>query len=310
MKKKVINKLKSIYSIFHAYDYPETQGGWKKIEKVALNANNIYFDPYVYKFNDEYWMYVSNRTQNCIELFKSCDGRKWTSCCECLVGSNSNTWDNVVNRACVVKQEDKFLMYYTGQHNNESKIGIAVSDNGYKFERIDENYCLTADKPFENKSVMNPCVLWSRSKKKYLMWYSAGAFIEPDVICYAESKDGINWKKKDKPVFIHGNEKYDRCKVAGCDVHYLNDKYVMYYIGYQNINIGRICMAYSNDGIVWERDTNNPIISPSKNLWDAHSVYKPSVLWEDKKIMLWYNGRKKYDEKIGLAVKNMENNYV
>lgn len=44
-----------------------------------------------------------------------------------------------------------------------------------------------------------------------------------------------------------------------------NDRYYMFYIGYQNVDTARVCMAESNDGIHnWVRSTDNPVISPEK----------------------------------------------
>lgn len=137
------------------------------------------------------------------------------------------------------------------------------------------------------------------------MWYAAGDQFEPDVICYAESTDGVNWAKHmDNPIFEKSEEKYDQCKVGGCDILKENGKYYMFYIGYQNVDTARICIAESDDGVNgWIRCKDNPIISPEKNSWDADAVYKPTVVFnkKEKQLLLWFNGRKKNSEKIGMA---------
>ena len=53
----------------------------------------------------------------------------------------------------------------------------------------------------------------------------------------------------------------------------------------------------------WIRCKDNPIISPEKNSWDADAVYKPTVVFnkKEKQLLLWFNGRKKNSEKIGMA---------
>ena len=83
-----------------------------------------------------------------------------------------------------------------------------------------------------------------------------------------------------------------------------NDRYYMFYIGYQNVDTARVCMAESNDGIHnWVRSMDNPVISPEKNSWDADAVYKPTVALnkQKNKLLMWYNGRKQNCERIGLA---------
>lgn len=50
--------------------------------------------------------------------------------------------------------------------------------------------------PWEGKSVQEPTVLWDRGK--YRLWYSGGFWEQH--IGYAESRDGIHWKKRSEPI--------------------------------------------------------------------------------------------------------------
>ena len=159
----------------------------------------------------------------------------------------------------------------------------------------------------EGKSVMNPCVIWDDRRNMFRMWYAAGDTYEPNVICYAESPDGYRWEKQNNNIIMKKNshKKYKRNRVGGCDIVKVTDNlYIMTYIGYENIDVARICCAVSKDGgITWKDCPQNPILSPSKGKWDCNSVYKPTIcksLGSDK-WMLWYNGRSKNQEYIGLA---------
>ena len=77
----------------------------------------------------------------------------------------------------------------------------------------------------------------------------------------------------------------------------------MFYIGFEDIHTARICMARSKDGITnWERYSKNPIIEPTPGAWDGDATYKPYALFDGKKWMLWYNGRIKHLERIGVAI--------
>ena len=154
---------------------------------------------------------------------------------------------------------------------------------------------------------MNPCVLYDDNK--YKMWYAAGETYEPNVLAYAESTDGINWvKSRINPIFTaeKGNI-YEQDRVGGCQVIKTEDMgYIMFYIGYENIDKAQICIAHSDNGITqWKKSTANPIIFPQANSWDKDACYKPSFLWneEENKWMLWYNGRSETDEFIGYAYK-------
>ena len=121
-------------------------------------------------------------------------------------------------------------MYYTGQYNGISKIGLAFSDDGYNFVKYNNNPVLEPEFDFEKQSVMNPHVIYDKEENLFKMWYSAGETYEPDVICYATSKDGITWKKYEKnPIFTPNPKKMslDWFKIGGCDVHKIsNQKYI------------------------------------------------------------------------------------
>lgn len=291
-----------------AYDFTETLDGWVKGKYPVWGHKQgiVCFDPFVRIWEDLYLMMYSNRNTGNIEQIASRDGSLWGKQEIVISGSKADNWEHIVNRGCFLYRNGKKYVWYTGQNNGISSIGFAECIINGKFEKYNLNPIIRAEKEFEGVSVMNPCVLWDEESNFFKMWYAAGENYEPDVICYATSQDGINWKKRDAPVLCSGEDKYDQYKVGACDVVKLSDnQYVMYYIGYQNIDIARICKAYSEDGIHWVRSNNNPQISPSKGSWDSDAVYKPTVCISKKndKIMMWYNARKGRKEYIGQAIK-------
>ena len=130
---------------------------------------------------------------------------------------------------------------------------MAFSDDGYNFVKYNNNPVLEPEFDFEKQSVMNPHVIYDKEENLFKMWYSADETYEPDVICYATSKDGITWKKYEKnPIFTPNPKKLslDWFNIGGCDVHKIsNQKYLMFYIGYSDINTARIFVAKSKNGI-------------------------------------------------------------
>ena len=79
----------------------------------------------------------------------------------------------------------------------------------------------------------------------------------------------------------------------------------MFYIGYEDIDTARICVAVSDNGVTgWRRLASNPIVSPGAETWDGDACYKPSAYRdkENKRWLLWYNGRRKSAEYIGLVI--------
>ena len=292
-----------------AYDYPPENDGWIKYGSPILGGEaGTFYDPFVRRIDNHYIMMVSHRNTKSIVRCDSNDGIHWSNPVSVLKPNKESGWEDRVNRACYWIKDGVWYLWYTGMDEKEAKIGLAVSKDGYSFKRYQQNPIIVPTESHEQGAVMNPRVLWDDADSVFKMWYSAGEKFEPDVLCLATSKDGINWEKHGQnPVFTHGIDKYDQCKVGGCDVVKVNGRYLQFYIGYENIDNARICVAESNDGIDWKRIKQNPILSPTKGAWDSDAVYKPSVCFDIKKnnAYLWYNGRKGHNEYIGLATKKL-----
>ncbi|MBR3094902.1 MAG: hypothetical protein IKH12_04865, partial [Clostridia bacterium] len=211
------------------------------------------------------------------------------------------------NRNCVLKTGSTYKMWYTGQANGRSSIGYAESDDGLHFHRVQTEPVLVPETPWENLSVMNPCVLFENGR--YRMWYSAGETFEPNVLCYAESCNGLHWEKSPlNPILTNAPQNiYERERIGGCQI--LPHKelgYLLFYIGYRDIHTACICCACSRDGVTgFRRCRHNPLILPTPGAWDADSCYKPSAVYDEaeNKWRIWYNGRNGGVEYIGLAEK-------
>lgn len=287
-------------------------GDWNKYKNNPVLGDEYtgsVFDPYVMIDSDgTYRMYVSWRRKGAIAVTTSKDGINWSELQIVLNKDETTGWEDIVNRATVVYHDGVYHMWYTGQSNKISKIGYATSEDGYKFVKQNEPVIVN-EKEWEKDSVMNPHVIFDEEEKVFKMWYAAGETYEPDVIAYATSKDGITWEKYSQNPILKANEDkkaMDRYKVGGCDVHKIsNNLYIMFYIGYTDINTARIFVAKSQDGVNWER-TGQPIIVPEHGKFDMEACYKPSAIFDDKnnRWMLWYNGRTAEKEYIGLAICN------
>jgi len=268
------------------------------------------FDVLVQKLNGRYRMDFSWRPKKSLAVTFSDDGIHWEEPQITLAADKSTGWEDDINRNCVVFHEGIYKMWYTGQARGHSYIGYAESADGIRFERRTPEPILISEFPFEGESVMCPCVLIENGL--YRMWYSAGETYEPNVMCYAESMDGIDWKKsRINPILVHGSDRYEQNRIGGCQVLRTDDMgYIMMYIGYEDINTACICACRSENGITgWERCKGNPLVYPSAGEWDEDSCYKPSFLWneESKQWMIWYNGRKASAEYIGCATLGKRN---
>jgi len=263
------------------------------------------FDGYVWMENGRYRMDFSWRGRKSCAVTFSDDGIHWEDPVITLEPNPESGWEDNINRNCVIKLGGIYHMWYTGQARGYSFIGYARSLDGIRFDRVGMEPVMIPEYPWEKESVMNPCVLYEDGK--YRMWYSAGETYEPNVNAYAESADGVNWKKsRINPIVTRepGNV-YEQNRVGGCQVIKTDDMgYLMFYIGYEDIDTARICVARSKNGITgWERSPLNPIIEPTPGAWDSEATYKPTVLWnaDENRWMLWYNGRTASREYMGYA---------
>ena len=280
---------------------------------VKSPANPIYggpetgtlFDVYVVRENGRFRMDFSWRPKASLAVAFSDDGLSWTFPAVTLGPDESTGWEDRLNRNCVIKVGDIYRMWYTGQARGYSFIGMAESADGLHFTRVGTEPVLISERHWEGMSVMNPCVLYENGV--YRMWYAAGETYEPNVLAYAESKDGVHWEKsKINPIFVcNKRNECERDRVGGCQVlPHPTLGYIMFYIGYKDINTACICAAASKNGITgWKRCKMNPLVSATPDTWDADSCYKPSALYDEEKNQwrIWYNGRHGHDEFIGTA---------
>lgn len=263
------------------------------------------FDAYVSEQNKMLRMDFSYRGKKSCAVVFSEDGIHWSEPILTLTPNPESGWEDGINRNCVLYIDGIYKMWYTGQADGHSRIGYAESKDGLSFDRKQREPVLQFERPWEGDSVMNPCVLYENGI--YRMWYSAGDTYEPNVIAYAESKDGISWRKYgNNPIFTCEKKNlFEQDRIGGCSIVKTEDMgYLMFYIGYENIDTARICVAHSIDGITgWERSPHNPLVEPTSGKWDGEACYKPAVIWDnkEKKWRMWYNGRSKTNEFIGLA---------
>lgn len=289
----------------------ESSGGWVKYENNPVLGGNLgtVFDISVLKSKEGvYKMYCSWRPKRSIAISESTDGLKWSEPFICLSYNDSSGWETDVNRPVVIQKDGLYHMWYTGQAKingaGHSWIGYSESPDGKKWVRRSSKPVLSPDEPWEKVALMCPHVIWDENENIYKMWYSGGEQYEPDAIGYATSKDGMNWiKYSNNPVFS-GNKsnEWEQAKVTACQVIKRSNDYLMFYIGFKNIDYAQIGMARSKDGISnWERFKENPIIKPGIG-WDSSAVYKPYAIHDNNRWLLYYNGRRDSHEQIGIAI--------
>jgi predicted GH43/DUF377 family glycosyl hydrolase len=285
----------------------ETTAGWVKHPNNPVLGDDLgtCFDVSVLKEGDTYRMWFSWRPKKSVALVESTDGVRWGKPVIVLGPNGKNDWEADINRPVVLKHGNRYRMWYTGQARGRSWIGHATSHDGKVWQRESARPVLSAEKPWEKVAVMCPHVLYDEKDKLYRMWYSGGEQYEPNAIGYATSKDGLKWVKNEgNPVFKPDpKHEWEKDRVTGCQVIRQGDWHVMFYIGFRDKDHAQIGIARSRDGITgWQRHPANPVIRPGKGQWDHDAVYKPYAIFDCRRWLLWYNGRRGGVEQIGLAL--------
>jgi predicted GH43/DUF377 family glycosyl hydrolase len=287
----------------------ETSAGWVKSKYNPILGGTLgtCFDVAVLREEDRFRMWFSWRPKKSIALVESKDGIHWSKPLIALAPNESTQWEEDINRPLVLKQLDTYHMWYTGQKRGHSSIGHATSPDGMTWSRTSTQPVLSSEQPWEKSAVMCPSVIWDNKEHLFKMWYSGGEQYEPDAIGYATSPDGKTWlKSPNNPIFSSNPQNsWEAYKIGAAQVTPYQNQYLMFYIGFQDVNQAQIGLARSSDGVRnWQRHPSNPIIRPgiSSAAWDYNAVYKPFALLDDRHWLLWYNGRHHSLEQIGLAI--------
>jgi predicted GH43/DUF377 family glycosyl hydrolase len=110
-------------------------------------------------------------------------------------------------------------------------------------------------------------------------------------------------KHASNPVFAPDPKcEWEQNRVTGAQIVPQGDGFLVFYIGFRDVNHAQIGVARSKDGITgWQRHPANPIVRTAAGQWDHDACYKPYAIFDGKKWLLWYNGRHGGLEQIGVV---------
>ena len=135
---KISRKCRRVINQAVAYEFPEVAPGWIKYARNPVLQDNegSIFDPYVRLVENRYIMCVSQRKNHSLAFYESSNGIEWNESSTVLEGLSGSTWEEKVNRASFLQREGRWYLWYTGQSDNRSAIGLAISKDGFKFKRM------------------------------------------------------------------------------------------------------------------------------------------------------------------------------
>lgn len=205
-----------------------------------------------------------------------------------------DTWEakDVFNPAAIVRGDKVYLLYraedHTGQGdwNGTSRIGLAVSDDGVRFERLPEPV-LAPTEPYELPGgCEDPRVC--EIEGRYYLTYTAYDGVTAR-LCMASSDDLVHWQKHGVmlPGF-YGEKDFEWTKAGAILPQRIDGRFVMYF------GEGTVFVAYSDDLLHWTA-ADQPVLCPSAepDAFDADLVESgPPPFVTSEGIVLLYNGAK------------------
>lgn len=216
--------------------------------------------------------------------------------------------DSGVYPSCLVNHKGEKFLYYIGWMQGKrvpyyASVGLAISkDGGKTFKKFSQG-------PLFERDSIDPFMTLSSyvmiDKKKWKMWYTSCTGWEvknenpiPKYhIKYAESRDGIKWKRKGD-VSIDFESKNEWAIARPCVIK--DEIYKMWYC-YSGKRY-KIGYAESTDGIKWKRKDKMVGITTSKIGWDSEMVAYPYVFRNDSQTYMLYNGNQFGKDGFGLAI--------
>lgn len=217
----------------------------------------------------------------------------------------------------ILDHDGRKYLYYVGWNagvtvSYRNSIGVAVSEDGGKsFKRMFKGPVVDRTR-LEPHWCSTPCVIIENNV--WRMWYlnATGWKIldsRPEPFChikYAESADGIEWRREGKvaielesgegglakPHVVKDGDTYKMWYAYRSAHSYRQNPEFSYRIGY----------AESADGIDWQRMDDQAGIDVSDEGWDSTMISFPCVFDYAGQRYLLYNGNGFGESGIGLAV--------
>lgn len=218
--------------------------------------------------------------------------------------------DSGVTTSWIVNYEGEKYHYYSGWSLGVTVpfyfyIGLAVSSDG------GESYTRWSRAPVLERNEVDPyltaspCIL--REGDTWRMWYVSGTGWEVKDgkprhryhIKYAESTDGMHWKREGIVCIDYESER--EYAIARPCVLKTDGNYKMWY-SYRGESY-RLGYAESDDGIKWTRKDSEIGITVSDSGWDSEMIEYAYVFNHDGKQHMFYNGNGYGAAGIGLATR-------
>ncbi len=226
--------------------------------------------------------------------------------------------DSGVMPSWIVERGGMLYLYYIGWNQGvtvgyRNSIGLAVSDDGgTSFTRLHKGPIVDRS-PTEPHFCAAPCVLvenglWRMWYLSCVKWIQYKGQAEPFYhIKYAESSDGIHWRRQG--IVAIDFKSPDEAGLVRASVIKATNHYKMWYAyrSYRDYrterqNSYRIGYAESDDGCSWTRLDEQAGIDVAESGWDSEMLAYPYVYRHKEQLHMLYNGNGFGQSGFGYAV--------
>jgi predicted GH43/DUF377 family glycosyl hydrolase len=168
-----------------------------------------------------------------VGLATSMDGIKWNRYSNNPIMTGEG-WDLSIRPQSIIKKGGIYYMFFTGGTGHECKIGVAVSTNGYDWEKYSGNPVMVSEKSWEGYGVAFPSVIYENNQ--FIMVYQ-GILDANTAFGYAYSSDGFHWTKDNSnPLFKTEDCREPVYKISFPYYLKINNEQRIYYTGFDANN--------------------------------------------------------------------------
>jgi len=199
----------------------------------------------------------------------------------CVVPGATDAFDALgVCDPAMLRYNNKFYMYYSGLGQACDMVGLAVSDDGKRFEKH-------VSPIGEGRS---PCAV-VRDDKVYLFYVLDNAFGGYDVHL-SISGDGHTFKKVKDAVIEASGAGFDAKSISTPRIVSIQNVYYCFYCcDDEQKDIPKyFSIARSTDLHHWQKALRPLMERGEAGRFDSAAIWLPSVLWDGEVVHMWYEG--------------------
>ena len=254
---------------------------------LSVDQGQVMYDNGIYKM---WFMNLYYNGMGDVSYAESNDGISWhiASNGPVLTAGQPGNWDdNSVGMGYIIKENGVYKYYYSGNrepHTGMRQIGLAVSQDGINWEKYPDPV-LQSD---SSQWFLGVHAVIKINNVYYMYYESSSEFDYTFNINLATSKDGIHWIKYDRNPIIVPSQSWEQGSIGYATITDYNNGYMMTYSNRSQTAIG---VAYSNDGITWTKDNQNPKFSTqdAAGSWCTKTCY-PYSLKVGNEYRIYYSG--------------------